>query len=79
VVWSLEKGSPAERAGIRLGDVIRAMDRKPVRGPQEARLSMFGKAAGDTLLISVERANAIEDIPVRLEAMPGTSQKRTVP
>jgi serine protease Do len=79
VVWSLEKGSPAERAGIRLGDVIRAMDRKPVRGPQEARLSMFGKAEGDTLLISVERANTIEDIPVRLEAMPGTSQKRTTP
>ena len=76
VVWSLERGSPAERGGLRLGDVIRAIDGVPVRGAQEARRFLFGKRDGDVVRFSVERSNKIEVIPVKLETIPGTSPTR---
>jgi S1-C subfamily serine protease len=76
VVWSLERGSPAERAGLRLGDVIRAIDGVPVRGAQEARRFLFGKREGDVVVFSVERKNKIEEIPVKIETIPGTSNPR---
>jgi len=77
VVWSLERGSPAERGGLRLGDVIRAIDGTPVRGAQEARRFLFGKREGDVVVFSVERKNKIEEIPVKIETIPGTSNPRS--
>jgi serine protease Do len=76
VVWSLERGSPAERGGLKLGDVIRAIDGTPVRGAQEARRFLFGKREGDVVVFSVERKNKIEEIPVKIETIPGTSTPR---
>jgi len=76
VVWSLERGSPAERAGLRLGDVIRAIDGVPVRGAQEARRFLFGKREGDVVVFSVERKSRIEEIPVKIETIPGTTNPR---
>jgi len=76
VVWSLERGSPAERGGLKLGDVIRAIDGTPVRGAQEARRFLFGKREGDVVVFSVERKNKIEEIPVKIETIPGTSNPR---
>jgi S1-C subfamily serine protease len=76
VVWSLERGSPAERAGLRLGDVIRAIDGVPVRGAQEARRFLFGKREGDVVVFSVERKSKIEEIPVKIETIPGTVNPR---
>jgi len=77
VVWSLERGSPAERGGLKLGDVIRAIDGTPVRGAQEARRFLFGKREGDVVVFSVERKNKIEEIPVKIETIPGTVAPRT--
>jgi serine protease Do len=76
VVWSLERGSPAERGGLKLGDVIRAIDGTPVRGAQEARRFLFGKREGDVVVFSVERKNKIEEIPVKIETIPGTTNPR---
>jgi serine protease Do len=70
VVWSLERNSPAERAGIRLGDIIRAVDGKPLREPNQARRSIFGARAGDTIVFDVERGGESYRIPVSLESLP---------
>jgi len=70
VVWSLEKNSPAEQAGIRLGDIIRAVDGKPVREAAQARRSIFGARAGDTIVFDVERGGERFRIPVHLQSLP---------
>jgi serine protease Do len=71
VVWSLERGSPAERAGIRLGDIIRAVDGEPVADAQAARRSIFGARVEDTIVFTMERGGRLFDIPVTLEELPG--------
>jgi serine protease Do len=70
VVWSLEQNSPAEKAGIRLGDIIRAVDGKPVREASQARRSIFGARAGDTIVFDVERGGERFRIPVHLQSLP---------
>ncbi len=79
VVWSLEAGSPAARAGVRLGDIIRAVDGKQVRNSLEARRSIFGARVGDTITFSIERGGQLLDIPVTLEALPDEREGRNAP
>ena len=76
VVWSLERGSPGERAGIQLGDVIRTINGKRVTDPQEAKRSIFGARVGDRIDFGIERDGAEISIPVTLEAFPSGSQRR---
>lgn len=40
VVTSVQRGSPADRAGLRARDLIVEADRKPVRGPEEVRKAL---------------------------------------
>lgn len=66
VVSSVEGGSPAEKAGLRAGDVLRAVNGKPLRGfiPFMQELS----AAGDRtdLAILFSRGGAAQEATVRL-------------
>jgi serine protease Do len=71
LVWSLEKGSPSEQAGIRLGDVIRGINGKQVRDADQAKHSMFGARSGDTITFQIEREGQMLDVPVTLESLPG--------
>jgi serine protease Do len=79
VVWSLEAGSPAARAGIHLGDVVRAVDGTPVRDAEEARRTIFGARVGDTITFTVARGGKLLNIPVTLEPLPAERQGRQSP
>jgi serine protease Do len=70
VVWSLERGSPADRAGIQLGDIILAVDGRPVHDAMEAKRSIFGARVGDTITFDIERYGEQARVPVTLEAIP---------
>ena len=70
VVWSLERGSPADRAGVQLGDIIRQVNGEMVSDPIEARRSIFAARVGDTVNLGIERNNEMINIPVTLEPLP---------
>ncbi len=70
IVWSLEKGSPAAQAGIRLGDIIRGVNGEIVRDSKAAKRSIFGARVGDTITFAIERNRELLTIPVTLEALP---------
>ena len=70
VVWSLEQGSPAERAGIRLGDIIRGINGKVVQNSEEARRSILAARVEETIVFTVERNRRLRDIPVTVEPLP---------
>jgi putative serine protease PepD len=72
----VEPGGPAGRAGIEAGDVITAIDGRPVTAPDELIVAIRDKAVGDTVTLSVRgdggRA-AGRDVRVTLVAAPRTA------
>jgi len=70
VVWSLEKGSPAQQAGIQLGDIIRSVNGRPVGDALQAQRTIFGARVGDTITFEIERDGKVLTVPVTLETFP---------
>jgi regulator of sigma E protease len=60
-------GKPAERAGIRAGDRILAVDGRPVRSPSDVAAATNAKP-GAEVTFSVEREGRAQDVPVVTEA-----------
>jgi S1-C subfamily serine protease len=65
-------GGPAERAGLRAGDVVQSIDGVEVRTFAELLDHVDGRAVGDTVELHVLRAGAPLDISIRLEERPAT-------
>jgi S1-C subfamily serine protease len=55
-------GGPAERAGIRVGDLLISAGGKPVTGAQDLQKLMFDDAIGRPLAITVMRNGALVDV-----------------
>ncbi len=70
LVYSIERGSPAHRAGIQAGDIIRKIGSRAVADKGDASREIFGARAGDTVLFTVERDGKLIEIRVKLESMP---------
>jgi eukaryotic-like serine/threonine-protein kinase len=62
VVANVAAGSPADRAGLRPGDVLVAVDGRPIRSPLAWRVVESRLMVGDSLRITVDRAGAHADI-----------------
>lgn len=58
VVTAVEPGSAADEAGIRRGDVIVEVDRKPVRGVEDYRKAISGSRKGRGVLFLVRRGES---------------------
>ncbi len=67
VVAAVEGGSPADRAGLRRGDVIVAVDGSPVRSATEIRNRIGLTRAGSDVMLSVEREGRRREVDVRVE------------
>jgi len=70
LVWGIEDGSPADRAGIQVGDVIRAVNDEPVWRASQAQRLLFGAAIGDVIALEIERDGARQMIEITLEEAP---------
>jgi S1-C subfamily serine protease len=67
----VEPGSPADRAGLRPGDLVLSIDRQPVSSAQSVQRRMLADAIGRPLSITVYRNGAMVDViaePVELPA-----------
>jgi S1-C subfamily serine protease len=80
LVLQVGEGSAAERAGIRptrrdeygrifLGDVIVAIDGKPVRSENDLRDRLDNLAVGDTVKLTVQRDDEQLEVPVQLQEL----------
>jgi len=70
LVWTLDEGSPAARAGIQIGDIIRRVNGEPVSSARDAQRLIFGATIGDTLVLTIERDAQTADISILLEERP---------
>ncbi|MFC1823278.1 DegQ family serine endoprotease [Thermodesulfobacteriota bacterium] len=58
LVTGVKPGGKGEQAGIRPGDLIKELDRKPVSTPGEMRMQMEKVKSGDMVKMLIKRANA---------------------
>ncbi len=63
-------GGPADKAGIRAGDVITAIDGRPVTAPDELIVAIRAQAVGDTVTLTVRRGGSEREVRVTLVAAP---------
>jgi len=54
-VHAVQPGSPAEAAGVAVGDIITGIDGKPVGTPLEIMMALRGKAAGEAVGLALLR------------------------
>ncbi|MEO8899665.1 MAG: trypsin-like peptidase domain-containing protein [Candidatus Dormibacter sp.] len=72
-VASTTAGGPAERAGIRAGDVIAALAGSPVRTPQDLRGRLAALEPGQTIEVRlIDGELGARVVPVTLGELPGT-------
>lgn len=64
-------GGPAEKAGILKGDVLQAVDDKPVADYRAALDAIREKKAGEKVKLKIARATEVKDIDVTVENRPG--------
>ena len=73
IVKQVEKGGPAERAGIREGDVILAFNGTPVNDSNSLRNQVAGSQPGTEVTLTIFRDGREQQVPVTLgEFIPPT-------
>ena len=64
IIGGIERGSPAEKGGMKLGDVIVAIDGRPVADSATALNAIAGVAPGTSVPVRVVRRN--QDVDLRI-------------
>jgi S1-C subfamily serine protease len=70
LIQEVGAGSPAEKAGIKPGDVITAVDGKPIHTPEDLIALIRGHHPGDTVQVTLVRDGAQQNVSVALTERP---------
>jgi S1-C subfamily serine protease len=63
-------GGPAERAGLRRGDLVASVDGKPLVDGLGWLLALVGRAPGKTLALAVDRPEGRREVSLKLDRYP---------
>ena len=69
LVSSVEKGGPAQRAGIESGDVILKLNGQPLKDSSELPVQIAAVAPGTSVNLEIWRNHATREVAVKLAAM----------
>jgi S1-C subfamily serine protease len=69
LVQDVIPGSGAAQAGVRAGDVILALNGRPVGTPDELRQALGNLKVGQSVTVTVARGGALQEIAVTLQAL----------
>ena len=69
VVSQVENGSPAEKAGLKVGDVITELDGQKVSDASQLQIEVGQKQPGSSIKLEVLRDGKTVSVPVTLEEM----------
>jgi serine protease Do len=70
IISKVDEGSPSERAGIKRGDVIVAVNGERVKNFESARRAIFGSKVGEVLEFEVIRDGKPRSFDVKVEEAP---------
>lgn len=68
VVIEVQKGSPAENAKLKRGDIIIGIDDEEIKNVATLRYALYTYNVGDTITLKVEREGKTQSIKVKLTA-----------
>jgi len=75
-ITQVEPGSPAEKAGLKAGDVVTALNGAPVQSANELRLRISQTAPGTTVKLGVVREDgSAAELPVTLAQLPSREDR----
>jgi serine protease Do len=66
----VERGSPADKAGMKVGDIIRKVNGIPIRDVREAYRAIFGANVGDVVTLTADRDTKQITFKLTLEEAP---------
>jgi putative serine protease PepD len=69
-VGAVQANSPAQKAGIQQGDVIKTVDGKAVNSSEEVVSAISSKQAGDKITLGLQRGGSTKDVTVTLAQQP---------
>ncbi|MDI3533918.1 MAG: serine protease Do [Thermosediminibacterales bacterium] len=69
-VGKVEPGSPADKAGIREGDVILEIEGQPINTMAKLRMIIYNLGVGETINVKILRDKKEKNIKLTLEEMP---------
>jgi len=75
IVVKLEDDSPADKAGVKVGDLIRKVQGERVQNSDDAARSIFGAGIGDILTLAIERDGRTWDARLKLVEVPKDAGK----
>lgn len=78
VISEIEPGGPAERAGLRVGDVITQVDGRPVKDREDFLLYVWTQPVGTTVKCTVDRGGKTLQIAYTLTEPPQQQRSRQV-
>ncbi len=70
VVSGVDKGGPADRAGVRALDRIRKVNGRVTNDVEDAQSSIYGAQVGDRLTLEIERDGKLRTLALTLEEAP---------
>ncbi len=75
LVQSTAPGSPAEKAGIKPGDVLRSIGGKPVRSKEDVSKNMEGRKVGEKVQVEILRNNSVKQmLNLKIEDRPDDAE-----
>ena len=75
LVANVSDGTPAQKAGLKRGDIIVAVDGKPMKTPRDLTRAIGSDNPGTTVQLSLLRANKPITVSVTLETRPAPKTK----
>jgi Do/DeqQ family serine protease len=70
LVAGVQRGSPADRAGIKPGDIVLTVDGKQVRDPDSMRTLIVALAPGKQITLMLKRGQSELELPVQVGKRP---------
>jgi putative serine protease PepD len=64
----ITKGGPADKAGLKPGDVIISFDGRPITGPDEFVVAIRARSVGDQVLMTIRRGTTERTVKMILQA-----------
>lgn len=77
LIAAVESGSPAERAGLRAGDIVTTLNGRAVRGPADLRARLGLTPIGDEVEMGVVRESGPQRIRTRIAAPQAAGEGET--
>jgi S1-C subfamily serine protease len=71
IVLTAEPGGPAGRAGVLVGDILVALDGKPVEDLQNLHAALAGDTVGKTVKAAIVRGGELNETPIVVGERPG--------